>query len=200
MAERIGFRSYCGRDDCQDQMQHEHPEPITDADIERIVVVAERGWEDFTEQERAFIVAASQRWLHYLTALRDARQRIAEVEDDCQRLKDDLATVKHTLLLDEDALRQWERRAREAHNDMMRVVADRDALAATLAAAERERDATRDLMATLDHLYSEPWAVRTMPSLDGKHRQSDVWMHDALAAVKRAYDKARAALARTEKP
>lgn len=90
-----------------------------------------------------------------LTAERDALQQqladisrerdyMAEVAHDAKaerdvaqiavsELRDENATLRRTLRTDEDRLRQWEQRAREAQTDMMRVVSDRDALQAQVA-------------------------------------------------------------------
>jgi hypothetical protein len=40
--------------------------------------------------------------------------------------QDDVATLKRVLLSDEAQLRQWERRTRELHADLMRTVRERD--------------------------------------------------------------------------
>jgi len=56
----------------------------------------------------------------------------AEVVAEIERLRSDNENLKTVLRRDEEQLSQWEERAREAHNDMMRVVQERDNLKAEI--------------------------------------------------------------------
>lgn len=46
--------------------------------------------------------------------------------DEVLKLRDDIVTLKNVIRRDEQKLAQWEKRAREMHNDMIRVVTERD--------------------------------------------------------------------------
>jgi chromosome segregation ATPase len=92
-----------------------------------------------------------------------------------EQLTDDVARLKRTLLRDEESIVQWEKRAREAHHDMMRVVDERDRLTTELATLHNDY---RDLVQLDDdkcgeELRREQENVRLTAELAASHAQLD---------------------------
>lgn len=67
----------------------------------------------------------------YLKRLEDLTQPVSRDDrlkavDEIERLQDDIKVMKAVILRDEKQLQQWEKRARETHTDLMRLVGERD--------------------------------------------------------------------------